>query len=81
MPAKLGFRHEATLRRILTGSDGSPRDAMIWALLADEHPGSPAAAIELAASGPDGWLPDKGRTPHQRARSAKLHVEVVMPHR
>ena len=49
VPAKLGFRHEATLRRILTGSDGSPRDAMIWALLPDEYPASPAAAIELAA--------------------------------
>ena len=49
VPAKLGFRHEATLRQVLTGADGSPRDAMVWALLAADHHGSPAAAIELAA--------------------------------
>jgi RimJ/RimL family protein N-acetyltransferase len=49
VPEKLGFRHEATLRQVLTAPDGSPRDAMVWALLADEYPASPVAAIELSA--------------------------------
>jgi RimJ/RimL family protein N-acetyltransferase len=40
---KLGFRHEATLRRRLgSASDGPLRDAMIYSLLAEELPGSPA---------------------------------------
>jgi RimJ/RimL family protein N-acetyltransferase len=49
VPAKLGFRHEATLRRVLQAPDGSARDAMVWALLADELPASPAASVELSA--------------------------------
>jgi len=49
VPEKLGFEHEATLRRILAAPDGSARDAMGWALLAEDYPGSPSAAIELSA--------------------------------
>ncbi|HEU0079168.1 MAG TPA: GNAT family protein [Longimicrobiaceae bacterium] len=42
IPAKLGFRHEATLRGDVVAPDGGPRDTMVWGLLADEFPGSPA---------------------------------------
>jgi RimJ/RimL family protein N-acetyltransferase len=49
VPAKLGFSHEATLRRQGLGPDGEPRDTMIWTLLQDEYPGSPSAAIEIEA--------------------------------
>jgi RimJ/RimL family protein N-acetyltransferase len=42
IPAKLGFRHEATLRADAVAPDGGPRDTMVWGLLADELPGSPA---------------------------------------
>jgi len=49
VPAKLGFRHEATLRGVLPMPDGSLHDAMVWALLAREYPASPSAAIELSA--------------------------------
>jgi RimJ/RimL family protein N-acetyltransferase len=56
VPEKLGFRHEATLRRILTAPDGSARDGMIWALLAGDYPGSPPAAIELSAYDAAGGL-------------------------
>jgi RimJ/RimL family protein N-acetyltransferase len=49
VPAKLGFSHEATLRRQGLGPDGEPRDTMIWTLLQDEYPGSPAAATEIEA--------------------------------
>ena len=42
---KLGYRHEATLRRGLRGRSAStaPRDAMIWSLLVEDYPRSPAA--------------------------------------
>jgi RimJ/RimL family protein N-acetyltransferase len=39
VPRKLGFVHEATLRQ----------RGMIWTLLADEYPASPAAAAEIEA--------------------------------
>lgn len=42
IPAKLGFRHEATLRGDAVAPDGGPRDTMVWGLLADELPGSPS---------------------------------------
>lgn len=46
VPRKLGFVHEATLRRRLeppTG-DGPRRDSLLFTLLAEELPGSPAEA-------------------------------------
>jgi RimJ/RimL family protein N-acetyltransferase len=46
---KLGYRHEATLRRRVTDGDGRPRDAMIWTLFADEYAASPAAQLSLQA--------------------------------
>jgi hypothetical protein len=49
VPEKLGFRHEATLRQVLPAADGSARDAMVWALLAEDYPSSPAAAVEISA--------------------------------
>src|SRR5215472_5789235 len=49
VPRKLGFCHEATLRQRTRTPDGRPRDTMIWTLLADEYPTSPAAAAEIEA--------------------------------
>jgi RimJ/RimL family protein N-acetyltransferase len=49
VPRKLGFRHEAILRQRTLGVDGRLRDTMIWTLLADEYPASPAAAAEIEA--------------------------------
>jgi RimJ/RimL family protein N-acetyltransferase len=46
---KLGFAHEATLRRRAVTGEGTPRDTMIWTLFADEYPGSPAASTEAEA--------------------------------
>jgi RimJ/RimL family protein N-acetyltransferase len=45
--AKLGFRHEATLRRRIRppGGDGRLREAMIWTLVAEEYPKSAAARL------------------------------------
>lgn len=40
VPRKLGFKHEATLRRQGPVKDGEPVDSMIWTLHADEYPGS-----------------------------------------
>lgn len=53
---KLGFRHEATLRRRFRPPDaeGAMRDAMIWSLLADEMPGSPAAHLAAGVQAFDG---------------------------
>lgn len=42
IPAKLGFMHEATLRRRIRYYDTS-HDEMVWTMLAEEFPGSPAS--------------------------------------
>ena len=47
VPRKLGFRHEATLRRVLSYGD-ERRDAMIWTLLRDELADSPVLARAAA---------------------------------
>lgn len=49
VPRKLGFTHEATLRRRAVTTGGEPCDAMIWTLFADEYPASAAARAELEA--------------------------------
>jgi RimJ/RimL family protein N-acetyltransferase len=49
VPRKLGYTHDATLRRRLPEPDGTLRDTMIWSLFREEYPGSPAAALEVAA--------------------------------
>ncbi|WP_404370725.1 GNAT family N-acetyltransferase [Corallococcus coralloides] len=46
---RLGFVHEGTLRQRLVAPDGALRDTMIWTLLAEEYPASPAAAISVEA--------------------------------
>lgn len=49
VPRKLGYTHEATLRRRSQNSDGSPSDSMIWTLHEDEYRSSPAAQAAIAA--------------------------------
>jgi RimJ/RimL family protein N-acetyltransferase len=49
VPRKLGYVQEAILRRRARRTDGTPRDTMIWTLLRDEYPGSPAAEAEIEA--------------------------------
>ena len=48
IPRKLGYTHEATLRRRDRTPDGEPRDTMIWALFSTEYAGSPAARAEIS---------------------------------
>jgi RimJ/RimL family protein N-acetyltransferase len=45
---KLGFTHDATLRRRALRPDGSVRDTMIWSLFATE-PGASTASARIAA--------------------------------
>jgi RimJ/RimL family protein N-acetyltransferase len=48
IPRRLGYREEGILRRRLPTADGSRhRDAVMFSLLAEELPASPAAAVEL----------------------------------
>jgi len=51
IPRKLGFAEEGTLRRVLHGPDGTPLhgDAVVFALLREELPGSPVARADLTA--------------------------------
>lgn len=49
VPAKLGFAHEATLRRRATDSEGRVRDSMVWTLFAADYARSPAAAVPVRA--------------------------------
>ena len=44
VPSKLGFTHEATLRRRTQTAEGERRDSMIWTLFAQVYPESAAAA-------------------------------------
>jgi RimJ/RimL family protein N-acetyltransferase len=46
---KLGYVHEGTLRARAPVGEGGYRDSMIWTLLEDEYPRSPAAGAEVAA--------------------------------
>lgn len=49
IPRKLGFGHEATLRkRMLVGEDG-PRDVMIWSLLNEEYRNTLSASVVVEA--------------------------------
>ena len=47
VPRKLGFTHEATLRRRKVA--GKVRDTLVWTLLADEYPASAAACVPIEA--------------------------------
>ncbi len=49
IPRKLGFVLEATLGRRAVGTDGSPRDVMIWTLFRDAYSGTPAADAAITA--------------------------------
>jgi len=55
IPRKLGFTHEGTLRRNLLFHDRW-RDTMIWGLLEDEYPGSPASNTNIKAFDVNGNL-------------------------
>lgn len=49
VPRKLGYTHEATLRKRAPGGDGEPRDTMIWSLFVEDYAASPAARTALRA--------------------------------
>ncbi|NLG73072.1 MAG: GNAT family N-acetyltransferase [Chloroflexi bacterium] len=49
VPRKLGYTHDATLRKRVRAHDGTLRDAMIWSLLRQDYPSSPAAAVQIEA--------------------------------
>jgi RimJ/RimL family protein N-acetyltransferase len=49
IPQKLGFQHEATLRRRLHNKGDEPRDTMIWSIFASEYPGSPGSTAKIQA--------------------------------
>ena len=49
VPRKLGYTLETTLRQRITDPDGSRHNVLVWTLLVDEYPASPAAAAALAA--------------------------------
>jgi RimJ/RimL family protein N-acetyltransferase len=49
VPRKLGYTHDATLRARAKTPAGKPRDTMIWSLLANELPSSPAASAHVEA--------------------------------
>jgi RimJ/RimL family protein N-acetyltransferase len=49
IPRKLGYTHEATLRRRSHWPDGKVEDSMIWTIFASDFPLSPAAQIDIQA--------------------------------
>ncbi len=49
VPRKLGFTHDATLRRRSHLSDNLEHDGMVWSLFADEYPKTPAAHVQIQA--------------------------------
>lgn len=49
VPRKIGFVHEATLRRRGPVKDGIPVDSMIWSMHADDYPGSMPSAVSIRA--------------------------------
>lgn len=49
IPAKLGFKHEATLKRRAKDSEGRLCDLMIWNLFASDYRSSPAANVTIRA--------------------------------
>ncbi len=49
VPEKLGFTCDGTLRSHMLGTDGEPRDTMVWSLIRSEYEGSEPSRAELAA--------------------------------
>lgn len=54
VPRKLGFTLEATLRKRILDYYGNICDSMIWSLLAEEYPGSPASKLDMQTFDPIG---------------------------
>ncbi len=50
IPRRLGYTHDATLRRRIPTSDGLMHDACIWSLFRDEFASSHAATYRIAAT-------------------------------
>jgi len=51
IPERLGFTHEATLRRRGLDSEGRISDNVIWSLFADEYPDTSSASLPVSAFG------------------------------
>jgi RimJ/RimL family protein N-acetyltransferase len=49
IPARLGFSHEATLKKRALDSEGGICDLMVWSLFATDYASSPAAKLRLQA--------------------------------
>lgn len=49
VPRKLGFTHEATLRRRVLESDGNYGDTMVWTMFQDEYEHSPVVDYAFTA--------------------------------
>ena len=49
IPARLGFTHEATLKKRALDSEGGIQDLMVWSLFSEDFPSSPAANIAFRA--------------------------------
>jgi len=49
IPARLGFEHEATLKRRVVDTEGAIHDLMIWTLFATDYERSSLCSVELAA--------------------------------
>jgi RimJ/RimL family protein N-acetyltransferase len=49
IPARLGFTHEATLKKRALDSEGDICDLMVWSLFAEDYLSSPAAGIAFKA--------------------------------
>lgn len=49
IPRRLGYTHEATLRRRLVTVGDQRGDAMIWSLMADDYRNTPSATVALEA--------------------------------
>ena len=47
---RLGYRHEQTRANDITATDGTLRDAMVWALFTTRYAASPAAALAAAVT-------------------------------
>lgn len=59
VPARLGYVHEATLRRRIKHEDGF-HDEMVWTMQAEDYPGSPAAQATYEAYDAAGRLIARG---------------------
>ena len=49
IPERLGFTHEATLKKRAVDTQGVSRDLMVWSLFAQDYPSSPAAGLAYRA--------------------------------